>query len=58
MDPVKITQLRLPAPLYEAVRERAYAGRKSRNQFMVEAIRKEIEGKTARAVYGGEKLEG
>jgi metal-responsive CopG/Arc/MetJ family transcriptional regulator len=39
------TQLRLPAILYEAVRERAHTGRQSRNQFMVEAIRKEIEGK-------------
>jgi metal-responsive CopG/Arc/MetJ family transcriptional regulator len=39
------TQLRLPAILYEAVRERARTGRQSRNQFMVEAIRKEIEGK-------------
>jgi metal-responsive CopG/Arc/MetJ family transcriptional regulator len=45
---VKITQLRLPAILYEAVRERAHTGRQSRNQFIVEAIRKEVEsGKEA-----------
>jgi hypothetical protein len=35
---VKITQLRLPAPLYERVRERAHEERQSRNQTMVEAL--------------------
>jgi predicted transcriptional regulator len=40
---VKITQLRLNAELYEGVRELAYERRQSRNQFMAEAIRKEVE---------------
>lgn len=35
---VKITQLRLPIPLYERVRERAHEERQSRNQTMVEAL--------------------
>jgi predicted HicB family RNase H-like nuclease len=44
MNPgIKITQLRLPAPLYEAMREQAYARRQSRNQFMAEAIREKVE---------------
>jgi metal-responsive CopG/Arc/MetJ family transcriptional regulator len=40
---VKITQIRLAADLYEAVREQAYEKRQSRNQFMSEAIREKIE---------------
>jgi predicted HicB family RNase H-like nuclease len=40
---VKITQLRLEAELYEAVREQAYERRQSRNQFMSEAIRDKVE---------------
>ena len=40
---VKITQLRLQAELYEAVREYAYEKRQSRNQFMTEAIREKVE---------------
>jgi metal-responsive CopG/Arc/MetJ family transcriptional regulator len=51
---VKITQLRLPAILYEAVRERAHAGRQSRNQFIVEAVRDKVEGRKEAAKAGGE----
>ena len=43
---IKITQLRLPAELYEAVREQAHEKRQSRNQFMVEGIREKV-GKSA-----------
>jgi predicted HicB family RNase H-like nuclease len=43
MDKPIRTQLRLPAPLYEAMREQAYARRQSRNQFMAEAIREKVE---------------
>jgi predicted HicB family RNase H-like nuclease len=40
---VKITQLRIQAELYEAVREYAHERRQSRNQFMAEAIREKVE---------------
>jgi predicted transcriptional regulator len=40
---IKITQIRLKAELYESVREYAHEMRQSRNQFMEEAIRKEVE---------------
>jgi predicted HicB family RNase H-like nuclease len=43
MDKPIRTQLRIPAPLYEAMREQAYARRQSRNQFMAEAIREKVE---------------
>jgi hypothetical protein len=37
---VKITQLRIPAPLYEIIRELAHERRQSRNQTMVELMEK------------------
>jgi predicted HicB family RNase H-like nuclease len=40
---VKITQLRLEAELYEAMREQAYERRQSRNRFITEAIQDKVE---------------
>ena len=35
---VRITQLRIPAELYERIRERAHEKRQSRNKTMVDAL--------------------
>jgi predicted HicB family RNase H-like nuclease len=42
---VKITQLRLPAPLHERVREQAYRRRTSLNKTMVALIEAGLEEK-------------
>jgi hypothetical protein len=36
------TQLRIPTPLYERIRERAHEERRSRNSAMVEALEREF----------------
>jgi hypothetical protein len=39
---VKITQLRIPAPLYERIRDYAHEKRQSRNRAMAEALEREF----------------
>ena len=45
---IKITQLRLPAKLHEAVKEQAHEKRQSQNQFMVEGIKDKVEKEAGR----------
>ena|GEM_PF-3370966 len=49
---IKITQLRLPAELHEAVKEQAHEKRQSRNQFMVEGIKDKVANEAAKRLDG------
>jgi hypothetical protein len=46
---IKITQLRIPAELYERIREQAHEKRQSRNQTMVELMEKGFKADKNRA---------